>query len=88
LKFIFIEFLICLVKQLAQKPPPTPLFEIRVPQPPQNVPESRQDPEIGPLEAQIQTLKNQIAESEKNLSAHHAAMLETKNVGTLSNSDK
>lgn len=68
------------MKQLAQKPPPTPLSEIRVPPPTQSEPESKSDSEIEPLEIQIQTLKNQISESEKNLKAHHDAMLETKKV--------
>lgn len=68
------------MKQLSQKPPPTPLSEIRIPAPPSNEPENKLDPEIEPLEAQIQALKHQISESEKNLKAHYDAMLETKNV--------
>lgn len=71
---------------MAQPPQPTPLSDIRVPPPLQQqqmrVPnaQSSSDPEIEPLEAQIQALKQQIVNSETNLKAHYDAMQDTKKV--------
>ncbi|KAI6183827.1 Calcium homeostasis endoplasmic reticulum protein [Aphelenchoides bicaudatus] len=69
------------LKQMAQNPPPVSLMDIKIP-PPKSEPstmERNSDPEIDPLEVQIQTLKRQTSESETNLKAHHDTMLEIKN---------
>lgn len=67
------------MKQIAHNPPqPTPLSEIRVPPP-----IISGDTEIEPLEAQIQTMKSQISDSENNLKAHFNAMQDTKQVSII-----
>ncbi|KAI6197190.1 hypothetical protein M3Y94_01195300 [Aphelenchoides besseyi] len=55
-----------------------PAVEMDVRQNHQPAPTPQPDPEIEAIESQIQTLRDQIAESEKNLQAHHDSMKDAK----------